>query len=144
MKKIILVIIIILISIFIGYKSYSIINKSGEFKDDRISKFIKPDLMGEIESISKSEIILKIIKSNIPILYKNNIEADFKIEYINEKKNILITSDTKIYKNSDNEKRMELSEINISDLKVGDILSLTYEKDKSTIYKIVLNNVKIN
>ena len=144
MKKIILIIIIIAISIFIGYKSYSIINKPGQFKNDRVGKFIRPNVMGEIESISKNEIVLKVIKFNMPNSYKSSVEAEFKVEYTNEKKNISINSDTKIYKNNVDEKGIQLSEIDISDLKVGNILSLTYKEDKSTIDKIVLSEIKSN
>ena len=142
MKKIIFVIIIIAISLFVGYKSYSIINKSELIDNNRIARFVKPDVMGEIESISSGQIILKVIKFNMPNSNKNDAKGEFKIEYTNEKKSISISNDTKIFKNNTKEKGMQMSEIGISNLKVGDILSLTYKQDKSTIDKIVLSEIK--
>jgi len=141
MKKLVVVIIIVAISMFAGYKSYSVFNKTEQFENSRAGQFMRPDVTGEIESISESEIILKIIKSPIPNK-KNNIKSDFKIEYTNEKKNIAICNDIKVYKNEITEKGIQQDEISISVLKVGDILSLIYKQDKSSIDKIVLNEIK--
>jgi len=146
MKKLIVVIIIVAISMFAGYKLYGIVNKPEQFGNDRVGQFIKSDVMGEIESISESEIILKVIKSPIPNKNKDNkesnIKSDFKIEYTDEKKNITICADMKIFKNIINEKGIKDYEINNVDLKVGDVLSLTYNEDKSSIDKIVLVGLK--
>ena len=143
MKKLVVVIIIAAVSMFIGYKSYSVFNKNEQFDSGRVGQFMKLDVMGEIESISESEIILKVIKSPISNKNKeNNIKSDFKIEYTNEKKNIAICNDIKVYKNEITEKGIQQDEISISVLKVGDILSLIYKQDKSSIDKIMLNETK--
>jgi hypothetical protein len=149
MKKlfvIIGIIIIIAISMFLGYKSYNIINKSKQFDNTRTDRFVKPDIIGEIESISESNILLKVINLSINNEV-NRAKEDFKIEYTGKTKNIIISSDIKIFKNAISDKKMQQQELRSSDLKVGDILSITYKEDKTTIDKIVLNeinNSKIN
>jgi len=145
MKKSLVIIVFFAICLFIGYKSYSIINKPKQFENVRVTQFIKPDLTGEIETILENKISLKVTKFNALIHNKtnetNNEKNNFKIEYTGEIKNITISSDVKIFRNAINEKRMQQDEISSSDLKIGDILSITYKEDRTTIYKIVVDEL---
>lgn len=134
MKKLVFIIIGIVL-VFIGYKSNDILNKPQNVENIQRERIMKVDLMGEIESISESEIILKIIEFN---------KSDLQTEYTGEKKTIVMNSDIKIFKNSMSGNGMNQDEINISDLKAGDVVCLNYKEDKSTIDKIILNEIRNN
>lgn len=142
MKKVIIIIIIGAILIFVGYKSCEILNNR-RIENVKGEKFLKSDLIGEIESISGSDIILKVM--NIPDnKYGDLNKSGPQIEYTGEKKNITISSNIKIFKNSISENGFNQKEIDISYLKIGDVLNITYKEDKSTIDKIILDEMRNN
>lgn len=159
MKKVfrnILILIIVGVFAIGAYAIYSLHKELGQVKDNRPNfsknkQFTRPDLMGEIKTISQDEIVLKVIKFSLPgkddsktyDAKKSSVKKTFQIEYTGEEKVIKISSDLKILKSSRSSDGVKQDELNISELKTGDILSITYKEDKTTIDKILLD-VRIN
>jgi|GEM_PF-3418146 len=139
MKRLVFIILIVTISMLIGYKSYNVINRPKQFESGRVNNFMKSDIIGEIESISQNEISLKLIKLTIPDNKNNSEKERFKTKYTGENKNIILSSDIEIFKYMVAEKVMKQVKISISDLKTGDVLNISYKEDKSTMDKIVIN-----
>lgn len=149
MKKYVIFTLISIIVVSIGITIYhEYIIKSNNFGSNnfnaRDSNFKEPDLMGEISAITKNVVTLKVINRDKPnngsINTSQNQDTNnesfipvFSFQYTGESQDITIPNDFKIFNNRD-----QSNYLTINDLKVGDILSITYKEDKSTI-----NNIRL-
>lgn len=128
--------------------------------DDGASKqknFQKVDLEGEVASIDGNKITLKVIKTlekgsqkdksndtaktdsqeNNKDKQVSNAAKNKKIEYTGENKDITISDGIKIKSMNRGKQASQSKDLNVSDIKVGDVLQITYsDKDSQTISNI--------
>ena len=135
--------------------------------DDGATKkdnFQKANLEGEVASVSGSKVTLKVIKTpekndqnsdqknnqngtgndgQKPDLDENDKDKQsseppkMHVEYTGESKDITIGDGVQIKAMSGGKPDSELKDINVSDIKVGDVLQITYsDKDNQTISNI--------
>lgn len=149
MKRLMLIIEIIVILVIGGLVTYEYIklkdNNNDRF-DVRDNNFILPDIVGEISAISQSNITLKVIdmrkpgdKSEVQNENTNvtteSIPTFRHFEYTGETKDFVIPDVVKIISHFS-------EQIDVKDLKVGDIIGISFKEDKITIDSIRLINLK--
>lgn len=153
MKRYALIIMIVCALIAFGcYICYIYKNKENKMEEKANidnDNFKMPDLVGEISEIEGRAITLKVISMNKPndngekisnqkpqILSENNNNSipTFKRQYTGELKKITIPEEINKIKNARGQ-----GDVKVSELKIGDILSITYKEDKITIDEIKLN-----
>lgn len=153
MKNFVFFIEIIIVLIIGGLVTFEYM-KNKENSDDRNNRFnvrnndfTQLDLVGEISDISGCTITLKIIDMKRPDDRNRELSENIDItsdtiptfrhtEYTGEMRDIILPDGVKITN------RLK-EEVNIKDLKIGDVIGIVYKEDKVSIESIRIINLKI-